>query len=83
MRSVELYTPGLNAWQTLAPMLEARGRFNIAVADNGDVYAVGGSNGTTELATVERYRKGVWERVANLPLARSHTGMLFYVLHIF
>jgi influenza virus NS1A-binding protein len=76
LRSVELYSPGSNAWASLAPMLEARGRFNIAVID-GSVYAVGGCNGTTELATVERYSapKRKWERIASLPMARSNTGM--------
>ncbi|KAL1115136.1 hypothetical protein AAG570_007167 [Ranatra chinensis] len=76
LRSVELYSPEANAWASLAPMLEARGRFNITVV-KGLVYAVGGCNGTTELATVERYsslnRK--WERIASLPMARSNTGV--------
>lgn len=76
LRSVEVYSPGSNAWASLAPMLEARGRFNIAVVD-GSVYAVGGCNGTTELATVERYSapKRKWERIASLPMARSNTGV--------
>lgn len=58
-------------------MKEARGRFDIAVA-NGKVYAVGGSNGTNELATVEMYDPLVlkWIRVAALPLARSNAGEL-------
>jgi len=64
-------------WAPLAPMKEARGRFGIAVAD-GKVYAVGGSNGTNELSTVEMYDPQVkkWIRVANLPLARSNAGEL-------
>lgn len=56
-------------------MREARGRFNIAVV--GDkVYAVGGCNGTTELATVECYDPVLskWTRVTSLSLARSNTG---------
>ena len=77
MKSVELYSPNSNLWATLAPMKEARGRFDIAVA-NGKVYAVGGSNGTNELATVEMYDPLVlkWIRVAALPLARSNAGEL-------
>lgn len=59
-------------------MREARGRFNIAVVGNR-VYAVGGCNGTTELATVECYDSAEmkWKRVTSLPLARSNTGKLF------
>ena len=83
LKIVESYDPEWNLWAALAPMREARGRFNIAVV-RGEVYAVGGSNGTTELATVEKYNqeKQEWSRVANLPLARSHTGKLsaFYFL---
>ncbi|KAF4522492.1 hypothetical protein B566_EDAN002577 [Ephemera danica] len=76
LKSVESYSPGNNVWATLAPMKEARGRFNIAVS-GGRVYAVGGSNGTTELSTVEMYDPVVqkWARVSSLPLARSNTGV--------
>jgi influenza virus NS1A-binding protein len=81
LRSVELYSPERNTWAALAPMREARGRFNIAVV--GDkVYAVGGCNGTTELATVECYdpQLGKWTRVTSLSLARSNTGQ--WLLHL-
>lgn len=74
---MELYDPEHNTWGVLAPMREARGRFNIAVV--GDkVYAVGGCNGTTELATVECFdpKLGKWTRVTSLSLARSNTGQL-------
>ena len=75
LKSVESYDPEWNIWATVAPMREARGRFNIAVV-RGEVYAVGGSNGTTELDTVEKYNQDTqkWTKVASLPLARSHTG---------
>lgn len=75
LKSVESYCPDSNVWATLAPMKEARGRFDIAVS-GGRVYAVGGSNGTTELATVEMFDPKVqkWTRVSSLPLARSNTG---------
>ncbi|XP_052122389.1 influenza virus NS1A-binding protein homolog isoform X2 [Frankliniella occidentalis] len=76
LKSVESYDPEWNIWATVAPMREARGRFNIAVV-RGEVYAVGGSNGTTELDTVEKYSQETqkWTKVASLPLARSHTGV--------
>ncbi|XP_075229233.1 influenza virus NS1A-binding protein homolog isoform X2 [Lycorma delicatula] len=74
LRSVEIYNPLTNTWKELPPMKDARGRFNIAVV-NGKVYAIGGCNGTTELATVECFGEGNWKRVTPLPLARSNTGV--------
>ncbi|KAK9511199.1 hypothetical protein O3M35_005805 [Rhynocoris fuscipes] len=75
LRSVELYSPETNSWASLSPMLEARGRFNIAILSSGEVYAIAGCNGTQELSTVELFRNGRWERVTSLPLSRSHTGV--------
>uniref|UniRef100_A0A1B6DBP3 Kelch-like protein diablo n=1 Tax=Clastoptera arizonana TaxID=38151 RepID=A0A1B6DBP3_9HEMI len=77
LRSVELYDPSSNIWADLAPMREARGRFDIAVVGT-KVYAVGGCNGTTELATVECYdpNEKKWQRVTSLPLARSNTAFV-------
>ncbi|CAB3383101.1 Hypothetical predicted protein [Cloeon dipterum] len=76
LKSVESYSPDGNIWATLAPMKEARGRFDIAVS-GGKVYAVGGSNGTTELTTVEMYDPLTkkWTRTSSLPLARSNAGV--------
>ncbi|XP_059476948.1 influenza virus NS1A-binding protein homolog A-like isoform X2 [Neocloeon triangulifer] len=76
LKSVESYSPDGNIWATLAPMKEARGRFDIAVS-GGKVFAVGGSNGTTELPTVEMYDPMTkkWSRMASLPLARSNAGV--------
>jgi influenza virus NS1A-binding protein len=56
-------------------MKEARGRFDIAVV-KGKVYAIGGSNGTTELATVEKYdpQEKKWYQITPLPLARCNIG---------
>lgn len=44
--------PETNSWRALPSMRESRGRFQIAVI-NDKVYAIGGSNGTTELDSVE------------------------------
>lgn len=52
LRSVEQYIPETNKWSQLKSMRQGRGRFQIAILDN-KVYAIGGSNGTTELDTVE------------------------------
>lgn len=52
LKSVEQYVPETNTWRALPSMRESRGRFQIAVI-NEKVYAIGGSNGTTELDSVE------------------------------
>lgn len=44
LKCVESYNPVNNEWTQESNMIEARGRVQIAVL-NGDVYAVGGSNG--------------------------------------
>lgn len=75
LKCVELYDPETNLWDTLSSMKEARGRFDIAVV-KGKVYAIGGSNGTTELATVEKYdpQEKKWTQITPLPLARCNIG---------
>lgn len=80
LKCVESYDPSTNLWANLAPLKEARGRFNIAVV-LGNVYAVGGSNGLTELSTVEKYdpKLHTWTRVSNLPIARSNAGYYYYL----
>lgn len=61
-------------------MREARGRFDITVID-GKVYAVGGCNGTTELATAEVFNSESrkWTALPPLQLARSNVGELLRV----
>lgn len=76
LRSVEQYIPETNTWKTMPAMREARGRFQIAIL--GDkIYAIGGSNGTTELDTAEMLdvMVGRWTKLPKLPLARSNLGV--------
>lgn len=75
MKTVEKYYPEDNSWKMLTPMLEARGRFGICTVQNC-VYAVGGSNGSTELSMVECYNPELdkWSQVAPLPIAKSNAG---------
>jgi influenza virus NS1A-binding protein len=82
LRTVELYDPLLNRWSQLPSMREARGRFDIAVIE-GKVYAVGGCNGTTELATAEVYSSdnSKWTALPPLELARSNVGMSQYIFY--
>lgn len=79
LKTVEYYLPESNTWKAMPSMREARGRFQIAVV-HGRIYAVGGSNGTTELDTVEMLDVDAdaekWSKVTRLPLARSNAGML-------
>lgn len=58
-------------------MRESRGRFKIAVVDR-KVYAIGGSNGSTELDSVEMLdmeNVGKWAKVPAMPIARSNMGV--------
>jgi N-acetylneuraminic acid mutarotase len=53
--TVEAYTPATNTWVTKASLPQARSGLG-AVASNGVIFAVGGRNSTTLLATHETYR---------------------------
>ena len=76
LKTVEQYDPDENIWILLPSMLEARGRVGICTSKNF-IYAVGGSDGSTELSTVECYdpEREKWSRVAPLPIAKSNAGM--------
>jgi N-acetylneuraminic acid mutarotase len=55
MRSAESYNPGTNTWTDISSMLTPRKDFT-AVVLGGDLYVVGGDDGSEEIAIVERYR---------------------------
>lgn len=77
LQSVEQYNPETNTWKAMPAMRGSRGRFQIAIL-SGKVYAVGGSNGTTELDTVEMWNSTTtmkWIKIPKLPLARSNAGV--------
>ncbi|KAH1006398.1 hypothetical protein HUJ05_007137 [Dendroctonus ponderosae] len=77
LRSVEQYIPEANVWKALPQMRESRGRFKIVVV-NKKVYAIGGSNGSTELDSVEMLEMeniGKWAKVPAMPIARSNMGV--------
>jgi N-acetylneuraminic acid mutarotase len=65
---VDVYTPGSNTWRTLAPMLVPRYRF-AAVLYKGQILAIGGSNGSSAIASVEVYNraKNTWSTIESLP----------------
>lgn len=65
---VDVYTPLTNSWSTLAPMQSPRYRFAAALY-HGMIYAIGGSDGTQAVASVEAYDpiSDTWTTVASLP----------------
>lgn len=50
------YDPGSNCWKSVAPMGTRRLGVGVAVT-GGCLYAVGGSDGSVPLASVERYSR--------------------------
>ncbi len=64
----EYYDPVANEWHGLpGEMARARSGCKLEVLE-GSLYCVGGGDGTSSLATVERYdeREGKWEEVSTL-----------------
>jgi influenza virus NS1A-binding protein len=79
LKSTESYCPMTNKWTDEQSLNEARGRVQIAII-NEVIYAVGGSNGVTELDTVECLMpkaegKQKWRKCAKLPFPRSNAGV--------
>jgi len=65
---VDVYTPSTDSWSLLAPMRSPRYRF-AAVLYHGQIYAMGGSDGSKVVASVEAYdpTSNAWRDVASLP----------------
>ena len=58
-------------------MLTKRGRFDATVLEGDQfLFAVAGSNGTSELTSAEKYdrRTGRWAQIASLPVPVSSIG---------
>ncbi|XP_063244711.1 uncharacterized protein LOC134545858 isoform X3 [Bacillus rossius redtenbacheri] len=83
-RSMWRYDPVLDVWQEMAPMLVPRSELGLALLD-GNVYAVGGWEGSFRLDTVERYNPETnsWHFIPQMriavtsPAVVSHDGMLY------
>ncbi|UYV67272.1 IVNS1ABP [Cordylochernes scorpioides] len=75
LKTVEVYDTDNNTWTMLKPMRVPRGRFDITVVDD-KVYAIGGSDGTTELSSAEFYdpRTDEWAKLPPSPIVRSNAG---------
>jgi len=77
LNKVEAYNAEINAWEKWPSMLSKRGRFDATVVDDKLIYAVGGSNGHSEEASVEVYdpEVGKWAHGPSLPVALSNIGL--------
>lgn len=76
LNKVEAYDLATNSWNNLPRMMCKRGRFEITVVDDKTIYAVGGSNGHSEEASVEKYNPEVdkWVQGPSLPVPLSNIG---------
>lgn len=65
---VESYDPIKNEWTTLAPMIEKRAGARAAVI-RGNLYVLGGYNGSCCLSTIEHYNQqsNKWTIVSSSP----------------
>src|SRR5437868_15520187 len=63
----------LSSWSTAAPMLTARLDLAAATGSNGQIYAIGGTDGLNPFKTVEAYNTSAntWSTVASLSIGRS------------
>ncbi|XP_050356084.1 kelch-like protein 20 isoform X1 [Nymphalis io] len=78
LRAAEAYDPQTNSWSPLPDMKRARARFPAARLGNS-LYVFGGSDGQTELDSVDVFEEdaaggGSWRARARMPLARSHAA---------
>ncbi len=74
-RRVFVLAPGASLWREVASMRHARGALALATVD-GRAFAVGGRDGTTQVAAVERYdpTRNAWSDIATMPQPRNHVA---------
>jgi len=62
-------------WSPVANMCVCRSNAGVGVL-YGELYAVGGDNGSNLLSSVEKYspKTGVWTTIADLSLPRHNAG---------
>jgi len=68
-----------NSWTSLAPLPTARGELGVAVAD-GNIYAIGGFDGNSQLNVNEEYNPSTneWATKSPMPTARSSFAIAVY-----
>lgn len=74
--SVECYNPTEDVWQEVCPMTCGRMYHGLAELD-GMLFAVGGYDGHTRLASVEKYdpARDTWTLIKPMPTPRSVVGV--------
>src|SRR5215469_5647467 len=74
LNTVEIYDFANNTWSNGTPMPTPRGYLAVVAGTDGNVYAIGGTDGQQPLTTVEVYNpsKNSWSEFAPLNIARSH-----------
>lgn len=75
LKTVLVYNPTFNRWESMPSMKHSRGRFDITVLGS-KVFAVGGCDGINELASVECFdcETQSWKLLPPLSVARSNAG---------
>ena len=76
LRTCERYDPDTDEWTTLASMNIKRSRVSL-VANSGRLYAVGGYDGNSNLASMEVYsaEENVWRYAANMVAHEGGVGI--------
>jgi Kelch motif len=74
LNTVEVYDFTANSWSEAAPMPTARGYLAVVAAEDGKIYAIGGTDDNGPLATVEAYdpSNNTWSPILPLNTPRSH-----------
>ena len=77
--SVWRYDPSLDVWQEVESMTTARSELGLAMLD-GQVYAVGGWQGSRRLDSVERYKpeSNTWQQLPKLRMAVTSPAVVAY-----
>jgi N-acetylneuraminic acid mutarotase len=67
--------PGAQQWQEIASLTRGRGALSLLALD-GALYAIGGRDGSQQIAVPERYdpAQNVWHDIAAMPDPRNHTA---------
>lgn len=85
MTSAEVYDPSSKQWTFIPPMNSARSGVSL-IALMGTLYAIGGFNGYTRLASGERYSpkgSGGWTEIAEMLTPRSNFATVIVDDYIF
>ena len=72
LTAVQIYDQQTNTWSSGASMPVPRYQFPAVAAPNGKIYAIGGTDGATELNRVDVYdpQTNAWTQAAPMPTAR-------------